>query len=391
MKLVLGGLTGCGYPLDATGVDSVGRVGAVQTAGRPGRVDQVFSSALEQQNFVPFHGGGGGSSSTSATVCFAAGGEAIRRHRRFTARTGVRVPVSIPSDGVADPGGDQPQPPQRIGKARAKVLQHVSAQLPRAARLAVSRLGSSVEVRDRCDATLVAAHSEKEQARGDFKGGQLLHPSVAWCYNSGENARRAPASRQQQRQPCPGPHQVLTDAIGPVPAPYQRRLLVRADTADATHDGSWNGSTSKAKCGAGPWITPLDPPCTKASQSTTPSTPSPSRRRRPHRSTRTAKNPATAPVSWRITQDSEAWRSRRRGNFGKSSVRQKPHPGAGLTPCSKLLNGWRDQALATNTTAGQLSYSSRLGHRPTPGSRTRSGSPRTPASARLPVSGSSRS
>ena len=36
------------------------------------------------------------------------------------------------------------------------------------------------------DATLVTAHSEKEQAAANFKGGFGFHPLGAWCDNSGE-------------------------------------------------------------------------------------------------------------------------------------------------------------------------------------------------------------
>ena len=36
------------------------------------------------------------------------------------------------------------------------------------------------------DATLVTAHSEKEQARATFKGGFGFHPIGVWCDNTTE-------------------------------------------------------------------------------------------------------------------------------------------------------------------------------------------------------------
>ena len=60
--------------------------------------------------------------------------------------------------------------------------------------------------------------------------------------------------------------------------------------------------------------------------------------------------------------------------------REKPHPGAGLT-LFEQADGWRYQAFATNTTHRAARRSWRPGTAPTPGSRTASGSRRTPASA----------
>ena len=51
------------------------------------------------------------------------------------------------------------------------------------------------------DATLVTAHSEKEQAAANFKGGFGFHPLGAWCDNTGEMLAVRAAARQCQRQP----------------------------------------------------------------------------------------------------------------------------------------------------------------------------------------------
>jgi hypothetical protein len=49
------------------------------------------------------------------------------------------------------------------------------------------------------DATLVTAHSDKQGAKGTFKGGFGYHPFGAWLDNTGE-ALAAPAAAQQRRQ-----------------------------------------------------------------------------------------------------------------------------------------------------------------------------------------------
>jgi hypothetical protein len=39
----------------------------------------------------------------------------------------------------------------------------------------------------RLDATIVVAHSDKQQAKGTFKGTWGHHPLTAWCDNTGES------------------------------------------------------------------------------------------------------------------------------------------------------------------------------------------------------------
>ena len=131
---------------------------------------------------------------------------------------------------------------KRIGRARAKVRRHVWAQLPAglpASPVAGTDLGDLVVVD--VDATLVTAHSEKQQAAATFKGGYGFHPLGVWCDNTGEMlaVRLRPGNANANHA---GDHIVVLDeAIGQIPATHRRRLLVRADTAGATHR-CWTGS-----------------------------------------------------------------------------------------------------------------------------------------------------
>ena len=79
----------------------------------------------------------------------------------------------------------------RISKARAKARRHVWALtearhggIPPAS-VAGRDLGEVIVVR--LDATIVVAHSEKQQARGTFKGSYGHHPLTAWCDNTDES------------------------------------------------------------------------------------------------------------------------------------------------------------------------------------------------------------
>ena len=79
----------------------------------------------------------------------------------------------------------------RISKARAKARRHVwdliearHGGIP-PAKVAGRDLGKVTVIR--LDATIVVAHSDKQQARGTFKGTWGHHPLTAWCDNTDES------------------------------------------------------------------------------------------------------------------------------------------------------------------------------------------------------------
>jgi hypothetical protein len=128
----------------------------------------------------------------------------------------------------------------RIGAARAKARRHVWGQvvarhggLPSSAVAGVD-LGPTVVVR--LDATLVIAHSDKEQASATFKRTWGLHPLTAWCDNTRESlaAKLRPGSAGSNTT---ADHiEVLTAAIAQIPARHRRDLLITCDGAGATKD-----------------------------------------------------------------------------------------------------------------------------------------------------------
>jgi hypothetical protein len=344
----IGWSQGLSVTADATGVVALAGSGAVRLLADQVGLTKLLSSALERRNFVPVHGRG--RVLVDLATVLAAGGEAIAdidvlRHEPVWGAVASPATVwrTLEAIGPAALG--------RIGKARAKVRRHVWAQLPQglpASAVAGSDLGSTVVID--VDATLVAAHSEKEQAAANFKGGFGFHPLGAWCDNSGEMlaVHLRPGNSNANHA---GDHiRVLTDAIGQVPAPYRRRLLVRADTAGATHElldwlheqGQARGRSVEYSIGF-----PV------------------------HKGVAVHDAIHTVPESaWQTTLDTDGEPRDGAGvveitgllNLAKWPTgmrvivrREKPHPGAGLT-LFEAADGWRYQALATNTTAGQLGF-----------------------------------
>ncbi|WP_263404762.1 transposase [Salinispora mooreana] len=126
---------------------------------------------------------------------------------------------------------------RRIARARAKVRTRVWSLFDRlpAARAAGRDVGAGVVVLD-VDATLLAAHNEKEGADKTYKR----------TFGVPSSPRHLRQHREilaiQLRPDNAGANttadhlHVLTEASAQVPAKYRRNLLVRADSAGATHD-----------------------------------------------------------------------------------------------------------------------------------------------------------
>jgi hypothetical protein len=124
----------------------------------------------------------------------------------------------------------------RIEKARAKTRRRVWSLLERipASKAAGTDLGDTIVID--IDATLVTAHSEKQQAAATFKHGYGFHPLAAWCDNTTEllTVTLRPGNAGSNHA---GDHiGVLTGAIGQIPVAHRKHLLVRADGAGATHE-----------------------------------------------------------------------------------------------------------------------------------------------------------
>ena len=87
------------------------------------------------------------------------------------------------------------------------------------------------------DATLITAHSEKEQAAGNYKGGYGFHPLQAYLDETREALGGVLRPGNAGSNTADDHKTVIDLALGQVPAEYLEGLeiLVRADSAGATH------------------------------------------------------------------------------------------------------------------------------------------------------------
>jgi hypothetical protein len=87
------------------------------------------------------------------------------------------------------------------------------------------------------DATLITAHSEKEQAAGNYKGGYGFHPLLSYADETREALGAVLRPGNAGSNTVDDHTAVLDLALAQIPAEQIERiqLLVRADTAGATH------------------------------------------------------------------------------------------------------------------------------------------------------------
>jgi len=87
------------------------------------------------------------------------------------------------------------------------------------------------------DATLVDAHSDKEDARPTYKRGFGFHPILAYLDESGEALAGLLRPGNAGSNDAADHIEVLDRALAQLPVtPAEREMLVRADSAAATHD-----------------------------------------------------------------------------------------------------------------------------------------------------------
>jgi len=88
------------------------------------------------------------------------------------------------------------------------------------------------------DATLITAHSDKQQARGNFKGGFGFHPLLCWLDESQEALAGMLRSGNAGANTAADQIAVVDAALAQLPREVceQAELLVRTDSAGLTHD-----------------------------------------------------------------------------------------------------------------------------------------------------------
>jgi Transposase DDE domain group 1 len=338
--------TGLSCTADGTGVVAhAGAVGLRLLADRTGLTGQL-SAALSRRSFSPVHDRG--RVLVDVAVMLADGGEAIADIDVLRHQQQVLGPVASAPTVWRALDELTPARLKRVATARARARRHVWNQLPALppSRVAGTGLGDVV-VLD-VDATLVTAHSEKELAAPTFKGGFGYHPLAVWCDNTQEMLAASLRPGNAGANTAADHIQVLTAAIAQVPAAHRRHLLIRADGAGASH-------------GLLEWLVTQDA----------------KRGRRVEYSVGFA---VTEHVRAAITAlPRSAWTAAVDANGGVRDGgdvaeltglldlsrwpagmrvlvrRERPHPGAQLSLFEEA-DGYRYQAMATNTTVGQLAF-----------------------------------
>ncbi|MFC4110923.1 IS1380 family transposase [Micromonospora zhanjiangensis] len=194
----------------------------------------ALSRAVARRGFTP--GRDRGRVLTDLAVMIADGGEAIADIDVVRHQADVFGRVASPAtcwralDEVDDVRV------RRIARARAKVRARVWSLFDRlpAARAAGRDVEAGVVVLD-VDATLLVAHSEKEGADKTYKRTFGFHPLLVTCDNTGEMLAIQLRPGNAGANTAADHLHVLGEAFAQVPAAHRRHLLVRADSAGATH------------------------------------------------------------------------------------------------------------------------------------------------------------
>jgi hypothetical protein len=222
--------------ITADGRGVVSHVGAAllrMLADRAG-LTQALSVALARAGWWPGHDRG--RVLVDLAVMIADGGEAISDIDALRHQHELFGPVA--SDTTVWRALDEVGVVQlrRIAKARARVRARMWKLFgkPPAARAAGRDIGAGVVVLD-VDSTIVIAHSDKEGAAPTYKHTYGFHPILVTCDNTGELLAIKLRPGNAGANTATDHLHVLAEAFAQLPAPHRRRLLVRGDSAAASH------------------------------------------------------------------------------------------------------------------------------------------------------------
>jgi hypothetical protein len=333
-------------------VAHAGSVGMRLLADRTGLTTEL-SKAMARRSFVPVHDRG--RVLADVAVMLADGGEAIGDIDVLRHQGGVLGPVASAPTVWRALDEVTPARLKRIQAARARVRRHVWSQvvdkhgaIP-ASRVAGSDLGEVV-VLD-VDATIVIAHSEKENASPTFKRTFGFHPLGVWCDNTQEFLTGLLRPGRAGSNTAADHITVLADAISQVPAAHRKRLLIRSDGAGASHDlldwlhdqGTVRGRSLEYSVGFAITDHIRDAITRVPKKVWTPAMDADGGAREGGDVAELtglidAAVLATWPPGMRVI-----------------ARRERPHPGAQLSLFEEA-DGWRYQAFITNTAAGQLAF-----------------------------------
>jgi len=228
-----------GLDVEVGGHGVVSHAGSAATrllADRTG-LTGALSGALARRGFVPLHDRG--RVLTDLAVAIADGGTTIGEIDTLGHQVELFGPVASDTTAWRTLSQCDGVVLARISKARAKVRRHVWGLVTARhggippAKAAGRDLGEVIVVR--LDATIVVAHSGKQQAKGTFKGSYGHHPLTAWCDNTGESLAVMLRPGNAGSNTAADHIAVTGAAIAQIPARHRRRMLFTCDGAGATH------------------------------------------------------------------------------------------------------------------------------------------------------------
>ncbi|MGH3225663.1 MAG: transposase, partial [Streptosporangiaceae bacterium] len=127
----------------------------------------------------------------------------------------------------------------RIAQARARIRKHAWKLIEEAGGFPwIAVAGKTLDkwlVID-MDATLITAHSDKENAKPTWKMGYGFHPLAAWCASTRECLDMLLRPGNAGSNTFADHKEVLTAALKQVPASFRSKVLIRLDGAGASHD-----------------------------------------------------------------------------------------------------------------------------------------------------------
>lgn len=329
-------------------VAHAGSVGLRLLADRTGLTGEL-SKAMARRSFAPVHDRG--RVLADVAVMLADGGEAIADIDVLRHQAGVLGPVASAPTVWRVLEGLTPARLQKIHTARGRVRRHVWSQLAAgggvpASRVAGADLGGTV-VLD-VDATIVLAHSEKEQASATFKRSFGFHPLGVWCDNTTEFLAGMLRPGRAGSNTAADHIAVLTEAITQIPAGHRRDLLVRSDAAGASHE-LLDWLTAQGKVRGRRLDYSVGFPVTEQVREAI--TKIPDKVWTPALDADGGPRDGGDVAELTGLLDLSSWPEGMR----VIARRERPHPGAQLSLFEEA-DGWRYQAFVTNTPIGQLGF-----------------------------------
>ncbi|MGH3922038.1 MAG: transposase, partial [Pseudonocardiaceae bacterium] len=229
-----------GLSVEVGGHGVVSHVGSglLQLAADRVGLTGALSAALARSGFWPVHDRG--RVLADLAVAIADGATTISEIDRL--RHQGELFGSVASDTTVWRALEEITPARldKIAVARARVREHVWEQIEARhgaippAGVAGRDLGEVTVIR--LDASIVVAHSDKQQAGPTFKKTFGFHPLTAWCDNTGESLVIRLRPGRAGSNTAADHIEVLDQAIAQIPAPHRRRMLITCDGAGSTHD-----------------------------------------------------------------------------------------------------------------------------------------------------------